>query len=123
METEKIIKNSDKPVRVRCEKCNLEFPLYENMRERDVEDGKKDLIEAYFTCPHCQYRKHLYFLSPQTARIRYNLRIAIENFKRNRSRQNWHLVTIVRKSHQQAYDDDQQKYSHLIEELDASAQP
>lgn len=123
METEKLPENLGREIKVRCDQCRQEFLLVKHVQERDLESPHDNIVQAKLICPYCDHTRHLYFLTPQTARIRINLRIAVDNYQRNRTRQNQQLVLMARKAHQQAYDADQENFKFLLEEEYASAQP
>jgi len=123
METEKLPENLGKEVKVRCDQCHQVFPLTKNVQERDLEAPHDRVVQAKLICPYCDHTRHLYFLSPETARIRINLRIAVDNLQHHRTRQNQQLVLMARKAHQRAYDADQENFKFLLEEKDVSAQP
>lgn len=109
------VQNGKEEIDVKCVGCEKTYKLQEAMRERSMPSPHDQVTEGYLLCPHCNFFRHIYFLSLKTARIRYNLRIAVDMLEKRKTVANIRMVRLARESHQRAFDQDQKDYAFLIE--------
>lgn len=105
---------------VRCERCKQLNPLKKLLVERALPApyDQDKAVEGLLICPDCGFEKHSYFLSDaarwERTRIVYQIsELGAESSAPDR----FNRIQSLRKEYAKIFDDEQQKYSALLEKV------
>lgn len=109
-QTQEVARNTTPEIEVRCAECGNKYSIVQSLQELPLKTDYGSVVEGVLICPHCQNKKHVYYMTEHLRNEQRLLQRRVLNWHSSQTSDNFKKLVAKKKSYQQEYDRVQDKF-------------